>query len=212
MLCDIGVSQAHGEFADCCDSADDEREWERWAVDWVRRTTGPTLEWPDPRTTDTRAVLQRIARVGVCEVAAEREACAAHLGSRLRDAVYKAGASAFEQRFELEHWDWTRWLMDTALIPTAHHERLTQIFQMPIDALLRQDWIGAARSASRVRELRPDLAWPYGILGWAAQRDGHVQEAIRMYAAGLRTLNSSLDLYGRARRAMPCPAIGFTSR
>jgi hypothetical protein len=73
---------------------------------------------------------------------------------------------------------------------------LEQTAKMQLVTLLSQDWVVARREAERVTALRPDLAWPFAVLGWADQRNGSTAEAIRTYLRGLKTPGLSRDFTG----------------
>jgi hypothetical protein len=86
-----------------------------------------------------------------------------------------------------------RWMWDTASVPAEMRQRLAEKFHQPAEDLLRQNWLVAADAAESVLQTRCDLAWPYAVAGWAAERVGDIGKAVKTYAAGLVSLGSTAD-------------------
>jgi hypothetical protein len=61
------------------------------------------------------------------------------------------------------------------------------------EEISRQDWEGATKEAERACELRPEIVWPYAVMGWAAEREGRLDAAAQHYGAGLTKLQTSAD-------------------
>jgi hypothetical protein len=156
-------------------------------------STGPSLKWGDPYEGDTLSVFRCLVDAGVSEVAARSAFCRASLTSGLEKKCMEIGGEQIANELSVEWPVMATWLFDTARVPDAHREGLGRILDMPIEQIMLQDWPRASREAQRVRELRPDLAWPYAILGWAAEREMDVARAMESYAAGLRALKTSLE-------------------
>jgi hypothetical protein len=68
---------------------------------------------------------------------------------------------------------------------------LSEATGMAPETLLDQDWDSAASHARSLIEHRSDLAWPFAVVGWAAERSGNIDAAIAEYVAGLRALGST---------------------
>ncbi|MEW6735492.1 MAG: hypothetical protein AB1489_29645 [Acidobacteriota bacterium] len=76
----------------------------------------------------------------------------------------------------------------------------TRFFQLPTpdgkyvdiktDAVVPH-WSAAAQAAVSVRQIRPDLAWPYAVLGWDAERSGNHRTALDYFLVGLRALGTT---------------------
>ncbi|MCA9128941.1 MAG: hypothetical protein KDB22_17765 [Planctomycetales bacterium] len=80
--------------------------------------------------------------------------------------------------------DFVRALFDLSVVDEerradiCHHAGLTQD-QWPF-----QDWESAEQYALKIIARRSDLAWAYDIAGWAAQRDGRFDAAMKVYWRG----------------------------
>jgi hypothetical protein len=77
------------------------------------------------------------------------------------------------------------WLLDARLVPEPHRVALRRLSGQDEAALFRQDWQAAAAVARRIGALRPDLAWPGVVLGYAAEGRGERDAAAAAYAAAL---------------------------
>jgi len=200
ILCDIASSRARGTLADSEETGEVERALERWAVDWTTRSTGPRLKWIDPCEGDRLSVFRCLLDAGICEVVARSEFCRASLTSGLEQKSMETGGEQIARDLSVDWAKMAEWLFDTASVPDEYREQLSRILQMPIEEIKHQDWAQATREAQRVRELRPDLAWPYAVMGWAAEREQDFLCAIADYTAGLRTLGSSLSCMSNVER------------
>jgi hypothetical protein len=89
------------------------------------------------------------------------------------------------------------WLFDAARIPEKMMEKLSETTGIPTERILSQDWDQAAALANEVIRSRTDLAWPFAVAGWAAERAGNVAQAIELYFAGIESLGSSEDFTDR---------------
>jgi hypothetical protein len=85
-------------------------------------------------------------------------------------------------------------LFDTDRIPDEIRPALIRELRAPKSELLRQDWNAAAEEAMRANEDRPELNWPYAVLGWAAERAGNFNLAAQVYERGIFSWGSSEDL------------------
>ncbi len=61
------------------------------------------------------------------------------------------------------------------------------------ERLFGQDWEDACVQAEKVNSLRPDLAWPYTVMGREAERRGDLARCAEVYLRGLRILGTSAD-------------------
>lgn len=77
------------------------------------------------------------------------------------------------------------WLQDARLVPEPHRVALRRLSGQDDAALFRQDWAAAAAVARRIAPVRPDLAWPGVVLGYAAEGRGEGGAAAAGYAAAL---------------------------
>jgi len=77
------------------------------------------------------------------------------------------------------------WLRDTRLVPGPLRAALRRLSGHDDDALFRQDWTAAVTAARRTAPVRPDLAWPGLLLGYAAEGSGDALAAAAGYRAAL---------------------------
>ena len=121
---------------------------------------------------------------GCAEVAIRRDRALTHLNSALKVHSDPDLARHMNVRWDPEL---VRWIFDTDLIPFGARENLAQLFDLPADQLLRQDWAAAEREALRVIQVRQDLGWPLDLAGWAAERRGEWGPAVALYCRGVKT-------------------------
>lgn len=208
VLCDIATVKVEQMADSLRDDSRAQHPLEDWAIDWTRRTTGPTLNWSDPCNGDSLSVFQCLLDAGICEVVARRERCRANLTSGLARRCMEIGGVQIAERLGV-HWSVVReWLWDITLIPEEHHQPLSDFLDMPIVQVLQQDWNEASEEARRVCELRPDLAWTYAVLGWAAERDGDLRRAATHYLDGLKKLGTSCAFQGRVEKGFIVQRLG----
>lgn len=196
VLCDIALMKLQVDPTYFGKDENPPRYMENWAVDWVRRTTGPTLNWTDPIEGEKLSVFRTLLDAGICEAVARRELCRSYLISKLMEKCWGKGGAVLAERLGVQWPVVNEWLFDTALIPEKYHAPLSEVTNTPIERLVVQDWDQAAAEAQRVCQLRPDLGWPYAILGWAAERDHDPGKAVENYLAGLKTLGTSCCFMG----------------
>ncbi len=192
ILCDVAIWQNEGESVEE-ESDTDNQALEHWAAHWVRHTTGPALDWPVPLTDRQPDGLVRLHQAGICEIVVLTERCVARYRAPLAERAFKYGCERLAERLGVPWEDVSKWLFDTAAVPPRQRTRLGRILQTSPEELLHQNWDQARALAARVSELRPDLAWPYAIMGWSAQRVGKLDEAIATYYKGLRSLGTTYD-------------------
>ncbi len=82
-------------------------------------------------------------------------------------------------------------LFDTSRLTGDAATRLGKVVGRVPAELIHQDWEAAALAAELVIEERGDLAWPFAICGWAAERCGDAPRAEALYARGSSALGSS---------------------
>lgn len=203
ILCDI-ARPAAGEDPESEEWYEDwrgvERPVELWAVDCVRRSTTPNLEWPDPIEVGRSTVRELLLANGLCELASRDERAQRYLRSGLTSAYFEVGAERIAERLGVDvDWDTVlEWAFDTSLIPQQYHADLAQLIGRTVDDVLAQDWDSAASEAQKVCQLRPDLGWPHALLGWAAERRADRASAIQHYLSGLEALGTSCSFMERS--------------
>lgn len=188
ILCDIATTKAERPEHWTREPRGVRRPIEEWAVDWVRRTTAPALKWPDPFDGDNRSVTRVLLDAGICEVVARQVFCEAYLTSELRIKVQEIGGDLIAEKLGVD-WSVVRdWLRDSSRIPEGSLEPLSSALGLAglTADQMREDWDRATVEAQRVTELRPELAWPYAILGQAAERNDDPARAAEYYGASLR--------------------------
>ena len=126
--------------------------------------------------------------VNISAVVLERRACRRALNNQLRQACRTRGGERLGKAVGIAWREFRAWLHDPSLIPADVARKLSETLKTGVEDLVRQDWNSALEHATAVIKLRPDLAWPYAVAGWAHERSGRVAEAIALYAAGVMTL------------------------
>ena len=101
---------------------------------------------------------------------------------------------------------------DTSRIPSEVGVALSHKLRVPAEQLLRQDWEAAAREATAAIKSRPDLAWPYAVAGWAAERAGKIEDALQIYEHGALRLGTSEDLAEHWDLPRTPPSAKFVAR
>ena len=123
----------------------------------------------------------------------QRRKCEQALESQLAVKYRKVGGQGIADELGVPWESMVRWRWDTSSVPIGIRERLSQMFKTPADELLRQNWPKALQAAEAVLKVRSDLAWPYAVAGWAAEKAGDMEKAISLYAAGIKGFGSTSD-------------------
>ena len=155
-----------------------------WACEWISRANRQWRGAWDGQPLRAPSVRDRLLVAGVAETVIRRDRTLAALASPLKSGSDPDIARHLDVRWDPE---FVRWIFDTDLIPLGAREDLSRLFAQPLDQLLAQDWGSAEREAHAVIGVRQDLGWPFDIAGWAAERRGDLQRAIKLYADGVRT-------------------------
>jgi hypothetical protein len=156
----------------------------RWACDWMARTN---RQWCGPEEEQLLvqpSARERLLALGAAEIVIRRDRMLESLESPLKVQSDPAVAQKLNVCWEP---DFVRWIFDTDLIPIGAREDLSHLLSRPLDDLFSQNWGAAEREAHAVMRLRQDLGWPFDIAGWAAERCGDIQKAIRTYVQGVQT-------------------------
>ena len=155
-------------------------------VTGVQLHADPLLDWASSHvpsevsqligdTTDGQSISEKMLRRGISEVAVRCEA--------VQDAIHHSIASALDPKLAAK-WDvaWEEmieWTFDANRIPP---ERRTQVEEhLGRELEEEQDWATAERHCRAVTEIDSELAWPWEILGYAAERAGDIEAAVSAY-------------------------------
>ena len=128
---------------------------------------------------------------GLSAVVLERRACRKALDNLLRQACRARGGERLGKSVGVAWREFRGWLHDPALVPAEVRRKLSETLKIGADDLVRHDWNSALQHATAVIKLRPDLAWPYAVAGWARERAGEIAQATGLYAAGATALGST---------------------
>lgn len=155
-----------------------------WGRERLRVRRGVEVEpfWGDAAQSGADP-LAALARCDVATFAVARDQALRRLESPLKARGDRRFARQLGVPWEP---DFVRWLFDATGVPAEWRGPLAAQAQTPLDELLRQDWEAAAAIARGVIKRRVDLAWPFDVLGWAAERRGELSDAARWYARGVR--------------------------
>lgn len=155
--------------------------WEEWARERLRQDR--EIELREGAAGQDAGALAPFAAAGLCRCLVVRE----RLLSRLDSPLKRRGDRPFARRCGVP-WepDFVRWLFDLDLVPESQRSELRRQWNAADDPLRGQDWEAAARIAAEVVAERSDLAWPFDVMGWSAEKRGARQQAIEAYARGVR--------------------------
>ncbi len=125
---------------------------------------------------DEQQTADALLAAGVAEVAVHCELLLKALCFADVDTLTRAlgkGAAGIRREQLIE------WAFDTSRIPESCQQQMEageNAFTIP-----EQDWDLASRHARAVTDLAPELAWAWEIMGYNAERNGHLQEAVAAY-------------------------------
>lgn len=194
ILCDIAVAKARGTL-DPVDVAEP-RPIKQWALDQVQRASGSPLQWHDPLAGDRHSVLRNLLDANLCEVAVRQEFCLDALTCELCRRAGQHPLGPIAEQLGVPWSTFWGWISHTSTMPTDMRDRLAAVLGEPVDPLLEQDWERAAVEADKVRLIRPDIGWPYVVLGESCEHIGNVADAVSRYADGLEVLGTTFGFGG----------------
>ncbi len=128
---------------------------------------------------------------GLSGVALSEEACEFAVRSQLESACRRIGGGKIAKFAGVSWREFRPWLRDPSVMPVLTRERLAVALGIDQLEMIRQDLNAALAEAQSVRESRPDLAWPYAVIGRALEKQGRPGDAIAMYKTGAQKLGSS---------------------
>jgi hypothetical protein len=164
-----------------------------WAVRRLFGETNPPSTFRERFAANGRSPVQNLLDAGLAEVPIRRDLCKQCLASGLVTASASIGGASITEALGVEWRKTQDWRIDTTFIPEEMRERLAGLLGISVPELMRQDWEGAAREAEQVLRLRKDLAWPYAVLGRAAERRGDTEQAVSFYMDSLQSIGSTQD-------------------
>lgn len=119
-----------------------------------------------------------LLRTHIAEVAVRCEKVVSLLTHWPRDLLN----ALFLQDRSLDRAQLARWSFDLDQIPAGIRNRLVE----QAGFVPSQDWEAAAEHALQVSRLAPELAWPWEIAGYAAERKADVGQAVELYRQAAR--------------------------
>ena len=125
---------------------------------------------------DEQQTAVALLAAGVADVAVHCELLLKALRYPDVDALTRAigkGAAGIRREQLIE------WAFDTSRIPESYRRQLEageSTFRIP-----EQDWGLASCHAKAVTDLAPELAWAWEIMGYNAERSGHLKQAVAAY-------------------------------
>jgi hypothetical protein len=131
----------------------------------------------------------------------------AALRSGLSALAEALGRNALARDLGVSGESFAGWLRDTRLVPEAQRGALRRLSGQDDPALFRQDWPRASAVARRIAALRPDLAWPGVVMGYAAEEKGDGAAAAAGYAAALLGESPTLALRDPGRSHAEAAAL-----
>jgi len=112
---------------------------------------------------------------GVSEIAVHCELIQASLQHPWLKLLHPKRASEWGVTWE----EMVKWAFDIDQLPAERHRQLTQAGDHAPFA--GQDWTRARAHAEAASRLDPQLAWPWEIIGYAAEREGQTEAALAAY-------------------------------
>ncbi len=143
----------------------------RWGLEHVPDAIGKFIQSPaEPHQIAQTLLDNHVAEVAVgCELVLEN----------LMHSVSEMIVPALTRDTGLHRNQLAEWSFDLLRIPQRERQRLANECPLPLEEL--QDWRAAKQHSQRVAELAPELAWPWDILGYAAEREGDLETAKTSY-------------------------------
>ncbi len=129
--------------------------------------------------------------VQMSPLALREVACKKALTCPLKRACALKGVRKFAELADVSRDVFLTWLVDSSKMPEEKRNRLAAALSMNPEQMIRQDWETAQAEAQEVLAVRPDLAWPHAVVGWALERQGRLAQAVDVYKAGVKVLASS---------------------
>lgn len=173
-----GRHQGHSVPAEPRRRGDSNGALARWAARWLPAEVGAVI-----RRDSDRPVAAVLLEHRVAEIALRCEMVLAALDSDLRRALSPEIAAELGVEWEPRA---VSWLFDTSRIDADLRSALRQKVGPQVD--WGQDWLSAAEQATAVCDQRNDLGWAFDVAGWAAEREGDVAGAVRLYRKGVKSL------------------------
>lgn len=154
------------------------------------RSEDPMLEWALHHLDDSvRAlfhepaepsrIVETLLKSHVAEVAVQCELVLLALRHPSRETLRDALGS---RASEVSHRQLTEWAFDLDRIPQEYRSDLESELG---EQLTGQDWNKAASHAESAARLSPELAWPWEILGYSAERNGDIAKATATYRTAM---------------------------
>lgn len=163
--------------------------WKHYGYSITEAILFDRLEYVASNDIDSASSMYSSAEIS--PVAMMEMACKQALRSPLQRACSIKGGGKLAELANVS-WDLFRtWLTDSLQMPEDKCARLAAALSMNPEEMIRQDWDTAQAEAQAVLKVRPDLAWPYAVVGRALERHGQLVPAIDVYKAGAMALGSS---------------------
>jgi len=162
-----------------------------WAIGWLGLGTREQETLRNAYLGRRSDILDVLLESQLAETAIRKEYCERNCSSNLLTCCRQRGGQNLADSLGVPWSEFGRWLFDTRLVPENQRMALERATGIAVDDLLRQNWEAAAYEAEKVAQKRSDLTWPYAVLGWASERNGDLDSAVKWYFSGLRSLAST---------------------
>jgi len=179
------------EFPDGADDEAPDLSYLDWALAWLAQESNAPTGLRDALAVGAPSPLEQLIQLGVAVDAARGLLCEDVLTTDLRYYCRRHGGQRLAESLQIGWPEIEVWLFDAQRIPESMIGKLCETTGISAERILGQDWHQAAALANEVVRSRTDLAWPFAVAGWAAERAGNVEQAIELYFAGLESLGSS---------------------
>ena len=203
LVFDTVVSRLSGEYD--ADIHDGESLFVKWALEQIdlcpdrREQLGKALDSDNIRIED-------LITCGVAEIPGRKVLAEACLATPLVKAAQETGGMALAESLGVDWSELSAGLYDSQLIPQEHRDKLAGLLEISVDQLLFQDWPAASAQGARVVAKRTDLAWPYAVLGRAAEHEGCSETALGHYLSGISAMGTTSDFTEAWSEPAACPS------
>jgi hypothetical protein len=164
-----------------------------WAIACLEQESNAPAGLRDMLAPDAPPQFEQLIQSGFAVDSVRGLLCEELLATDLAYYCRQHGERRLAETLQIDWQEIAVWRFDAARIPEKMMGKLCETTGIPAERILAQDWDQAAALANEVLQSRTDLAWPFAVAGWAAERAGNVERAIELYFAGLESLGSSED-------------------
>lgn len=172
-----GPRRRHAEpaVAPSVPSGQAQQQWVGWASEHLPLRAAALASTKRERS--GTEIAETLLQVGVAEVSVRCELIQGLLAAPMSTLDLTNAEKAGWSRQELLEWSF-----DPQRMPARDRKRLAE--RLGVQMGTQQDWQAIAEHCRGVLELDSELAWPWDLLGYHAERQGQIEQAIELYQTG----------------------------